>query len=394
MAPLSIPCAPSSDGSFDKPITAGVHCQRVDSGAGQGYSATLTPRSTKWLKVYANQVAEEVGVPNTSLHEFVDCGGIYQMLIRIVALVLKNDADEKLRLLANLKELLNSKDFKSALHNRLTTCMLSPNITAYVTDTHPQILKFIKEHQEVFKVPASLFESLDVQLSALFAKIVSESLSTICGNMKAKLTGSIAKCTGITDIARSLAHGCIEVDAAHWNRLAFLRCLRVYLLGIGDYRTTPLKTLYSPLLISSLPKEIREKIGLQLGIDIDKIECSMLDGDAGEDADGADAFQDTIIDENAAPRIVDSSNGHDENENINADVDDDTDDMDFEPNEGSQGNIDGDGSVVMEKGKPESDLYTAGRFWNFVDASLVSARNAAKEQVMEDKGPAYERAYM
>jgi hypothetical protein len=72
MAPLSNPCAPSSDGSFDEPITAGVHCRRVDSGAGQGYPVALTPRSTKRLKVYANQVAEEVGVPATSLHEFVD----------------------------------------------------------------------------------------------------------------------------------------------------------------------------------------------------------------------------------------------------------------------------------------------------------------------------------
>lgn len=34
------------------------------------------------------------------------------MLLRIAALVLKNDGDEKLRLLANLKELLGSKDFK------------------------------------------------------------------------------------------------------------------------------------------------------------------------------------------------------------------------------------------------------------------------------------------
>ncbi|KAG1837180.1 hypothetical protein DFJ58DRAFT_846613 [Suillus subalutaceus] len=98
------------------------------------------PCSTKQLKVYANQVAEEVGVPNTSLHEFVDCGGIYQMLIRIVALVLKNDGKERLKLLANLKELLTSKDFKSALQNCLTACMLLPNITAYVTDTHVEIL--------------------------------------------------------------------------------------------------------------------------------------------------------------------------------------------------------------------------------------------------------------
>ncbi|KAG2145796.1 hypothetical protein DEU56DRAFT_910079 [Suillus clintonianus] len=371
--------APSDDGSFDEPITAGVRRKRVDS-TGQGYSATLTPRSTKRLKVYANKVAEEVGVPNTSLHEFIDCGGIYQMLIRIAALVLKNDVDEKLKLLANLKELLNSKDFKSALQNRLTACMLSPNLTAYVTDTHPQILKFIKEHQEVFKVPEALFE--DVQLSTLFAKIVSDSLSTIRGNMKSKLTVSIAKRTSITDIARSLAHGCIEVDAAHWNRLAFLRrCLRVYLIGIGDYKIVSLKSLYSPLLIPSLPKEIREKIGPQLGIDIDEIEQSMLASE--EDGDSTGPLPDITADADEA------GDSHGENENVDVDVDYDRDDRDFELDAGDTGDVDRDGSVVEEK----SDLYTVGKFWNFVDSSLTSARNAAKEQAMQDNGSSYEKAY-
>ncbi|KAG1831462.1 hypothetical protein DFJ58DRAFT_736621 [Suillus subalutaceus] len=388
---LSILRAPSSNGSLDEPITAGVCRQRVDSGASHGYPVTLTPCSTKWLKVYANQVAEEVGVPNTSLHEFVDCRWIYQMLIRTVALVLKNDGEEKLRILANLKELLASKDFKSALQNRLVACMLSPNITAYVTDTHPQILKFIKKNQDVFKVPETLFE--DVELSSLFGKIVSECLSTIRGNMKTKLTASIAKCTCITDVARGLGHGCIEVDAAHWNRFAFLwRCLRVYLLGIGNYRTVPLKTLYSPLLISSLPKEVRQKIGPQLGIDIDEIERNMLDSDAEEDNDGANAFQDTTG-ENAAPGDIDSGDGDEENENLNVNVDYDKDDANIEPDVGDSGGIDGDGPVVAEKDKSESDLYTAGRFWNFVDSSLASARDAAKEQAMEEEGLAYEKAY-
>jgi hypothetical protein len=34
------------------------------------------------------------------------------MLIRIVALMLKDDGKEKLKLITNLKELLSSKDFK------------------------------------------------------------------------------------------------------------------------------------------------------------------------------------------------------------------------------------------------------------------------------------------
>ncbi|KAG1889559.1 hypothetical protein F4604DRAFT_1674163 [Suillus subluteus] len=272
------------------PITAGMHRQRVDSGASQGYPVTLTPCSTKRLKVYTNQVAEEVGVQTP----------VFTSSLMIVALVLKNDSKEKLKLLANLKELLTSKDFK----------------------THLEILKFIKGNQEVFKVPASLFK--DMELIAVFAKIISECLSTICGNMKAK------------------------------NRLTFL-----------------------------------------LSIDINEIECNMLNGDAEEDNNVTNALQDMIVDENAALGIVNSSNAHD-SESINADGDYDKDDTNFKPNAGNPGDIEGDGLVVVEKGKPESksDLYTAGRFWNFVDSSLTGAHNAAKEQVNEDRGPAFKKAYI
>ncbi|KAG2087596.1 hypothetical protein BD769DRAFT_1680711 [Suillus cothurnatus] len=120
----------------------------------------------------------------------------------------------------------------------------------------------------------------------------------------------------------------------------------------------------------------------------------MLDGYAEEDNNGADGFQDTIVDENAAPRIVDSSDAYDLESN-NVDVDYDKDDTDFEPDAGNPWDIEGDGLVVTEKGKPkpESDLYTAGIFWNFVDSLLAGARNAAKEQVNEDRGPAFEKAY-
>ncbi|KAG1866337.1 hypothetical protein C8R48DRAFT_672095 [Suillus tomentosus] len=360
MAPLSNPCGPSSDGSFDEPITAGVRRQRVDSGAGQGYPVALTPRSTKHLKVYANQVAEEVGVPVTSLHEFVD------MLVRIVALMLKNDGEEKLKLITNLKELLSSKDFKSALHNCLTACMLSPNITAYVTDTHPQILDFIKRHQEVFKVPALLFE--DAELTAAFAKVVSESLSTIRGNMKTKTSQGpwLMAVLKLTQLIGTGSRFCNLMRLA-----ALLACL--------------------PTRHLQFQEQVRQKIGLQLGIDIDEIERGMLD--AEEDDGGADdtnGSQDTIV---ASPRIIDGGDAHDNSESISADVDCDKDDADFEPSVGNLEGIKGDDLIVAEKAKPDSDLYTAGRFWNFVDSSLMGARNAAKEQAMADKGPAFEKAY-
>jgi hypothetical protein len=84
------------------------------------------------------------------------------MLIDIKATLLRRSDDAKKIELAQLKELLNSEDFKvycgcpkvpqhkliqqmqSRSQNRLNACMLSPNITAYVTDTHSHIMVFSK----------------------------------------------------------------------------------------------------------------------------------------------------------------------------------------------------------------------------------------------------------
>ncbi|KAG2116184.1 hypothetical protein BD769DRAFT_1327623, partial [Suillus cothurnatus] len=191
----------------------------------------LTPRVSKRLKVYATRVAEEKGVSEKSLHDFIDVRfsyryykffltRIFYMLIDLKVCMLLNSVTNRETILNDLKELLESKDFKSALQNRLTACMLSPNLTAYVTDTHEHIMDFIKTHNKVFKIPKSLFE--DVELSAQFSTVVSDLLACICGNIKTKLVLSISKHLSIMDTAKSLAHSCIEVDASHWNRYAFL----------------------------------------------------------------------------------------------------------------------------------------------------------------------------
>ncbi|OAX34516.1 hypothetical protein K503DRAFT_833181, partial [Rhizopogon vinicolor AM-OR11-026] len=153
--------------------------------------------SVQRLKVYATKVTEDTGVSEKLLHDFIDTGEIYYMLIDIKASLLLRSEGNRSSILADLKELLESKDLKvfvatvlyraihSGLQNRLTACMLSPNLTAYVIDMHGHIMEFIRERHEVFKVPQSLFE--DVELSAQFSKIVSELLASIRGNIKTKV---------------------------------------------------------------------------------------------------------------------------------------------------------------------------------------------------------------
>ncbi|KAG1876987.1 hypothetical protein C8R48DRAFT_543778, partial [Suillus tomentosus] len=121
----------------------------------------------------------------------------------------------------------------------------------------------IKNHREVFKIPAGLID--DVELLAQLSKIVSELLSSIRGNLKTKLVASLVKRMSIMDTAKSLAHSIIEVDAAHWNRYAFL--------------------LYSSSLIPSLHRDLRVKISEGLDCDID-MEVSENDEQCADNAEG------------------------------------------------------------------------------------------------------------
>ncbi|KAG1892232.1 hypothetical protein F4604DRAFT_1912963 [Suillus subluteus] len=140
----------------------------------------LTPIRTKRLKVYATKVAGDLGVSEEELHDFIDK----------VELTL-------------LKELLDSKDFKVYCscpivwrhklikQNAVWTPEPSHCVHAVTqhhqhmfTDAHPHVMDFIRDHHNVFKIPVAMLE--DVELNAQLSKLVSDLLSSIRGNIKAK----------------------------------------------------------------------------------------------------------------------------------------------------------------------------------------------------------------
>ncbi|KAG1733334.1 uncharacterized protein EDB91DRAFT_1251337 [Suillus paluster] len=385
MAHSAVPHSPSSGDSINEPITTGIHRQRTYSAAGHDDPTILMPSRMKWLKIYAEKAAEN-DVSEKGLNDFIDTGGIYYMLIDLKVCMMKFDVAQRAAILLDLKELINSKDFKSALQNRLIACLLSPNITAYMEDTLPHIMNFIKNNSGIFKVPLSLFK--DVKLTAILAKTVSELLSSIRGNMKSKLLASICKRMSITDTAKSLAHGSIEVDSAHWNRLAFLRrCLRVFMIGISNYRTIPLKALYSPSLIPSLHTAVRARIGPKLSIDINGIEDEML----GREEEISDNQDDEGLEmHNAGAPSGDSSKtdgaeGLEENSGNDGDADQDNEPEDNEVPDTTPHNrvIAEDDSGFGDNGKPA--IFTSGRFWNFVDTSLKNIHKVAKQEAADNQ---------
>ncbi|KAG2098949.1 uncharacterized protein F5147DRAFT_582824, partial [Suillus discolor] len=240
-------------------------------------------------------------------------GGIAYMLIDIKATLMMLSAANRKSLLVEIKELIESKDFK--------------------------VLEFIKKNSEIFKVPKFLFE--DIELTAQLSKLVSEALSCIRGNIKTKLMSSILKRSSIIDTARSLAHGCLEVDASHWNRYAFL-------------------DIYSPSLLPSLHRDLRVKVGDALGIDngadsIGSIEGSINRAEAGDDGPDVDVNHD----------------GDEEEDGLEGNVSGTAETYELDPNDSGFG------------GHGKRTIFTSTKFWRFVDASLEGIRKMGKAEAEE-----------
>ncbi|KAG1826380.1 hypothetical protein EV424DRAFT_1345690 [Suillus variegatus] len=336
------PCFTSPDGSLDEPISAGV-CHRRSSSTDSNDSLMFTTRLTKRLKLYAMKVAEEKGVPEEQLFEFIDTRGIAYMLIDIKATLIMLSAANRKSLLIEIKELIESKDFKSGLQNCLTACVLSPNLTAYVNDTLEHVMvpsiflwtkEFMKNNNEIFKVPKFLFE--DIELTTQLLKLVSEALSCIRSNVKTKR-----------------------------------RCLRIFLIGIGNYKTIPLKDLYSASLLPSLHWDLHIKVGDALGINV---ELDDLDLDPMMQ-DGANQVHESSADSTGGNEgTTDNMEGGDKD-----DGDDNQDDL--------EGNVSGTTELDPDDsgfgGNRKRAIFTSTKFWKFVDASLKSVRKMARADAEE-----------
>ncbi|KAG1847465.1 hypothetical protein C8R48DRAFT_615562, partial [Suillus tomentosus] len=165
-------------------------------------------------------------------------------------------------------------------------------------------------------------------------------------------------------------------------------CLRVFMIGISDYRTVPLKDLYSPCLIPSLHTAVRARIGPKLGIDIDSIEREMLGEE--EIPDGQDKGQEMHSTGTAGSGVVDNGKPADGTRELEEDSGDNGDaDQDYEPedNEGPDTTpysraLAEDDSGFGDNGKPA--IFTLGKFWNFVDTSLENIRKVVKQEAVNN----------
>ncbi|KAI6017559.1 hypothetical protein BKA83DRAFT_10252 [Pisolithus microcarpus] len=362
----------TSVGVLDEPISAGVRRERDDDDD----LSQLDSHRVKHLKLYAKKIAEVNQILEKGLMEFVNTGDLFYMLVDIKAHLIKSDATKQTNQFQVLQDTLRGKDFEAGLHTRLLACMLSPNLTAYVTDTQQRIMEFIAEHPEVFKVPGGIFD--DAELKTLLGKLVTKLLASIRSHVKTQLITSIAKRTCIIDATRNLAHSTsgMELEASHWNRMAFLRrCLRIFLIGTGDHRVVSMDVCFTHSLIPMLKPDMRKKIQQELNIDIEQIEQQMQEGD--------EVDINTYLDDPPAINTEGSTSVLDPCDSTGTDEDDADGILDSEDPTDGVDDLDDDDSGFRLDGK--RTRFNGQKFWNYVDYMLNLLRDMAHKSTTSNE---------
>jgi hypothetical protein len=163
--------------------------------------------------------------------------------------------------------------------------------------------------------------------------------------------------------------------------------LRIFLIGVDDYKAVSLKVLCSNSLIPSLHKDLRVKINENLGIDIDAIECGIHgDVDVDQDFEPAASVADVEdpLDEDQQMHDTEntdgSGNGGSQQEDENENARDEGAEDEYQAEEGLS--VAGEENSGFEK-KGRRTVYSSTKFWKFVDDSLEGIRKLAKTQVSE-----------
>ncbi|KAI6156373.1 hypothetical protein EDD17DRAFT_1512548 [Pisolithus thermaeus] len=292
----------------------------------------LSPQHVKWLRTYAKELCSTLEIPKKSILDFIETGNLFHMVINMKASLIKYEINTHANKFNTLQETLSSKDFEISLHNCLLVCLLSLNITAYVMDVQRHIMDFIFEHQDIFKIPAGVFDNSELKSS--LCTIVSRFVQVI---------------NYLTEYSSRM-----ELEATHWNRMAFLHCcLHIFLIGTGDLKNIPLDICFMPCLITMLKTNMQKKRVSTEG-----------DTTASEDPVGFthsdEAHSKDIIRDGAVNPGFPEGEGSVDDADVDAGGITDIEDNDDELSKGDSG--------FRLEGKPVH--FNSSQFWNYINYML------------------------
>ncbi|KAH0825730.1 hypothetical protein J3R83DRAFT_9936 [Lanmaoa asiatica] len=302
------------------------------------------------------------------------------------ALLLQKTSGTDEEKLTEAKATLEARDFRHMLKRRITACLLSPNLTAYVTDTTDHIMMFMQEHQEIFKAPKIFFK--DVELNEILKKLVTDTLASCQERIKTCLIQSLCKGTSIMDVLQAVSMGNMEINAAHWTRFSFL----IFLIGTHGFKEVSMLILLSSNIVDYLHPDLHSIIKDESGFSVEtliKLPDKSATKDTDDDLSNADAEGE--IDDEYYPSAPPCGQKPRESDPLDAS---ELDDLDLEKTDGHDGN-----GNCNDEGKDEGNndaieldansgwsgfrtLYpkwTSKKFWGFVDYTLEQCRQFSKE---------------
>ncbi|KIJ11477.1 hypothetical protein PAXINDRAFT_15687 [Paxillus involutus ATCC 200175] len=172
----------------------------------------------KRRKQFAAKVCREKGLPEGALDAFAVMDAAEMAITTYATLLAKKQEQEK----NDAFHYICSEEFKDILKDRLRSCLLSPNLTAYVIDLASNVFAYAKKNLSMLKIPPGAIE--DPELLDHIDMLIKEILTSQRSNVKQKLSNSINIKLHISVLAKSLApSGFYEITTAHWCRFSFLR---------------------------------------------------------------------------------------------------------------------------------------------------------------------------
>ncbi|KAN0076941.1 hypothetical protein V8E55_010796 [Tylopilus felleus] len=93
--------------------------------------------------------------------------------------------------------------FKEIMKDRMRSCLLSPNLTGYLSELPENIWSFMKRNMVVFKIPPKALE--DPELSDFIDSLMKDVLTKQRSTIKTKITTAINTQMHISHLAKSLA---------------------------------------------------------------------------------------------------------------------------------------------------------------------------------------------
>ncbi|KAI6006647.1 hypothetical protein F5J12DRAFT_939363 [Pisolithus orientalis] len=295
------------------------------------------PLVGQWLKVHAKKLADDLQIPDKSLLKFIETRDLFLMFVDMKASLVKYELSNQTHQLQALQDTLSSKDFELSLHNCLLACTLSPNLTAYVMDTQCHIMDFIVKHLDVFKIPAGVFD--DVELWGSLGRIITKLLTTICSQLKSQFRDGSGRCP-------------LEQNG---------------IPGTSDHKVAALDICFTPHLIPNLKSDMCKKLKQELHINISDMEWTLFKDNANEDdtSKGNNNWE-PLTKPSIDLDLRDPSLGLDNPVAINADTDD-TPDLE---NPGSDANEldEMDSGFRLVSGKAAH--FNSNKFWNYMDYML------------------------